>query len=427
MDATVRAVQKVMPSVVNIATKNIVPVRDPFEQLYRQLWHRRPYDEYYSLGSGVVIDEAGYLLTNDHVVRRANQIAVRFGTGTNDYEATVVASDANSDVALLKLKPHYPGEKFHAIKFAPENDLLLGETVLALGNPLGLAGSVTRGILSSKSRSAPREGEPLTSRNWLQTDASINFGNSGGPLVNLRGELIGINVAMVNETSQGQPVQGIGFAIPIRDVETSLADIFPTDFVKSFWFGARVKVGTSPLAITSVEPRSPAGQAGLKSGDLVLAVDGKPPRSFIDFADLLASNADSDVSLSIQRNGKRSDFSVKLVPQQDVFNARMVRRKLGLNLDVLSPQEMASRYNINAPGAFLISGVQKGSPAAAANLQSGMLILGVDDETPADVTDLAKLLYGKKPGEQVRLEVGVWRRMGNLRVFQPVEVPLAPR
>ena len=156
-DATVLAVEKVMPSVVNIATETIIQVRDPFEEFFRQFWdpyHRRqPPNSQYSLGSGVIIDEEGYLLTNDHVVRRADKITVKFCTGTNVYTATVVASDPKSDVALLKLNAR-PGEKFKAIQFAREDDLLLGETVLALGNPFGLGGSVSRGILSSKSRIA---------------------------------------------------------------------------------------------------------------------------------------------------------------------------------------------------------------------------------------------------------------------------------
>ena len=211
-DATVIAVEKVMPCVVNIATKTIVHVRDPFEEFFRQYWdpyHRRqPPNSQYSLGSGVVIDEEGYLLTNDHVVRRADEITVKFCTGTNEYSATVVASDPKSDVALLKLNAR-PGEKFKAIQLAREDDLLLGETVLALGNPFGLGGSVSRGILSSKSRTVPKEGEPLDIPNWLQTDAPINLGNSGGPLVNLRGELIGINGAVLNEV-EGQSPRGWG-------------------------------------------------------------------------------------------------------------------------------------------------------------------------------------------------------------------------
>jgi S1-C subfamily serine protease len=425
-DATVMATEQVMPSVVNIATSNTVPVRDPLQQLYRQFWHLRPYDVYYSLGSGVVIDEAGYLLTNDHVVRRANQIAVRFGTGTNDYEATLVASDPNTDIALLKIKAR-PGEKFHAIKLAPEDDLLLGETVLALGNPLGrLGGSVTRGILSSKSRSAPVEGEPLNYLNWLQTDAPINVGNSGGPLVNLRGELIGINVAVVRE-AQGEPVEGIGFAIPIRLVEQALADIFPTDFVKSYWFGARVKVGTAPLLITTVEPGSPAGRAGLKAGDLVVGVNGTMPRSFIDFANLLAANANSDVSLTVQRGGTRDGFAVKLLPEKSVFNARMVKEKLGLELEELTAQEVVARYRISTPGALLVSGVEKGSPAAAANLQSGMLLLGLDDQSTSDITALAKLIHAKKQAEAVQLDLAGWQRIGDLNVLRPFVCNLVPR
>ncbi|MCX6915911.1 MAG: trypsin-like peptidase domain-containing protein, partial [Verrucomicrobia bacterium] len=151
-DATVLAVEKVLPSVVNIATETIIPQRDSFEEPFQQFWfpyHRRqgPHSQY-SLGSGVIIDEEGYLLTNDHVVRRADKITVKFCAGTNVYIATVVANDPKSDVALLELNAR-PGEKFKAIQLAHEDDLLLGETVLALGNPFGLGGSVSRGILSS--------------------------------------------------------------------------------------------------------------------------------------------------------------------------------------------------------------------------------------------------------------------------------------
>ncbi len=209
-DATVLAVEQVMPSVVNIATRT--RVRDPFERLQLRMLGQS--DSVVSLGSGVIIDEAGYLLTNEHVVQDVDQIGVQLNVGTNVYyEATVVAKDPRRDVALLKLKSK-PGEKFHAIKFAREDDLLLGETVLAMGNPYGLGGTVTRGILSSKSRNLPTEGMQLGIPNWLQTDAPINKGNSGGPLVNLRGELIGINVATVNIVGR-EPAQGLGFAIPI--------------------------------------------------------------------------------------------------------------------------------------------------------------------------------------------------------------------
>jgi S1-C subfamily serine protease len=427
-DATVLAVEKVMPSVVNIATETIIRVRDPYEEFFRQFWdpyHRRqPSNSQYSLGSGVVIDEAGYLLTNDHVVRRADKIKVVFCTGTNLYTATVVASDPKSDVALLKLNAQ-PGEKFKAIQLAREDDLLLGETVLALGNPFGLGGSVSRGILSSKSRTVPKEGDPLDIPNWLQTDAPINLGNSGGPLVNLRGELIGINVAVLSEV-QGQRAQGIGFAIPIRRVLEALSDIFPTEVVKGFWFGARVKVGTTPLVIASVQAQSPAGQAGLKAGDAILQVNGKPPKSFIDFADLLAAGAGSEVTLAIRRGTARKDIAVRLVPEKTVFNAGMIRDKLGLNLEELTPQ-LAARYGVGASDAFLITGVQGDSPAATAGLQGGILVTAIDGQLPADLSAAAKLLYAKRKGDRVQLGIAVQQRMGNFNVLRQGAVELATR
>ena len=427
-DATVLAVEKVMPTVVNIATETIIPQRDDFEGLFQQFWfpyHRRQQaHSQYSLGSGVVIDEAGYLLTNDHVVRRANKISVKFCAGTNIYTATPVASDPKSDVALLKLNAR-PGEKFKAIQLAREDDLLLGETVLALGNPFGLGGSVTRGILSSKSRVLPKEGEPLDIPNWLQTDAPINLGNSGGPLVNLRGELIGINVAVLNEVG-GQRAQGIGFAIPTRRVLEALSDIFPTEFVKAYWFGARVKVGTTPLVITSVQAQSPAGKAGLEAGDELLQVNGKPPKSFIDFADLLAAGAGSDVKLAIERGNARKEIAVRLVPEKAVFNAGMIRDKLGLNLAELTPQE-PSRSEEETFKGYLVTGVEGDSPAAVAGLQRNMFVTAIDGQSPADLCAAAKLLYPKKKGDRVQLDLAVPQRMGNFTILRQGSVELGAR
>jgi serine protease Do len=396
-DATVIAVEQVMPSVVNIATRSVVPVRNQLEAMERQMFGLP--SSYISLGSGVVIDEAGYLLTNDHVVRGAERVEIKFNTGTNVYEASVVASDPTRDVALLKLKSA-PGEKFHAIKLAREDDLLLGETVLALGNPFGLGGSVTRGILSSKSRTVPKEGAPLDIPNWLQTDAPINSGNSGGPLINLRGELIGINVAVLNRTPEGEPVQGIGFAIPIRLVEEALADIFPTESVKSYWFGARVKVGTAPLQVASVQPESPAGQGGLKPGDTIVRVNGREPKSFIDFADLIAANPKTTVALKVQRGAEQVDVPVRLVPETNVFNTDLVRRKLGLSVEA-KPLRIGGR----SVRAFVITDVEKGSPAETVNLKKDMFLIAIDDQVPESPTELAKLIYQKKSGERVQLRL----------------------
>lgn len=413
-DAVVKVVEQVMPTVANILTKSTVPVQDPFERAERRLLGQPEVDEYGSAGSGVVIDEDGYLLTNEHVIDGAEQIAVRFGTGTNDYEATVIASDAKTDVALLKLKGRQ-GERFHAIKLAREDDLLLGETVLALGNPLGLGGTVTRGILSSKSRMVFREGEQPDYLNFLQIDAAINPGNSGGPLVDLRGELIGINTRVIKEDPKGQPVQGIGFAIPIRMLEDALSDIFPTEFVKSYWFGARVKVGSYPLVITSVQPESPAGRAGLKVGDVVMQVNGEIPKNFINFGELLASNAPAEIPITIRHGENLTDINVRLIPEGEVFNAKLIQDKLGLTLQ-------------KSARGFVITGVESNSPAAAAGLQPQMIVRAIDLQAPPqDVTALAKMLYAKKKGDPVLLDLSLVQQVGNFNVLRSARIQLAAR
>ncbi len=413
-DATVRVIEQVMPSVVNIRTRTVVPVQDPFEAGLRRFFGRQSTDTMISLGSGVIIDENGYLLTNDHVVRRAQQVGVQLNVGTNLYEAEIIASDPKRDVALLKLKSQ-PGEKFRAIRLAREDDLLLGETVLALGNPYGLGGSVSRGILSSKSRTVPQEGAPLVPGNWIQTDAPINHGNSGGPLVNLRGELIGLNVAVFNQTRDGEPVQGIGFAIPIRTVQEALGDILPiSDVVKTYWFGARVRVGSYPLVFTSVQPDSPAEKAGIRVGDTVMQVNGIVPRTIFEFGDLLTAKPRSTVNLVLRRDGSLTEANVKLIPEAEVFNAEMIREKLGLKLQPISRgQEVA----------FLISDVDRRGPAAKAGLEPNMIVFTVDDQTPADILSFAKMLKDKHSGSKVLLSVLIPHRSGYyLRAIAEVTV-----
>jgi serine protease Do len=327
---------------------------------------------------------------------------VQFNTGTNLYEATIVASDPKRDVALLKLKA-MPGEKFRAIRMAREDDLLLGETVLALGNPYGLGGSVSRGILSSKNRTVPQDGAALVPLNWLQTDAPINPGNSGGPLINLKGELIGLNVAVFNQTQEGQPVQGIGFAIPIRLVQEALGDILPTEYIKSYWFGARVKVGTYPLVISSVQSDSPADQAGLREGDTVMQVNGIVPRTIFEFGDLLTTKPTADVNITVRRNARLNDLKVKLVPEAAVFNAAMIREKLGVDLESVRRRDSM---------AFLVTDVARRSPAAAAGIQKNMAISAIDDQAPDDIKSFAKMLNEKKEGQEVKFSVLIPFRSG---------------
>ncbi len=424
-DAAVEAVAGVMPCVVNVATETIVAVRDPFEGLLRDFWdpyyqQQRPRTQY-SLGSGVIIDEAGYVLTCEHVVRRASGIWVRLADegGGKEYEAKRVAGSSRSDIAILRiLAPS--GTRFKAVRFAQEDDLLLGETVLALGNPFGLGGSVSRGILSSKSRRPPIQNQPLDLADWLQTDAAINPGSSGGPLVDLRGQLIGLNVAVYREG------QGIGFAIPIKRVAEALSEVFSPE-LRQLWFGARVRPEGSGLRVAAVEADSPAQRAGLRPGDVVLGLDGKRPRGFIEFNQMLFAAGDKQpVNLLVDRNGARETVTLHLVPEASVFNAKLIRDKLGLSVQMLTP-DLADQLNLPSTEGLLIAGVDRDSPASAVGLRRGHVILAVDGQAPDNLIAAARILYGKKKGEKVPLDILVQRQEGVFLIHQRVSVELATR
>lgn len=405
-DATVIAVEKVLPSVVNIATETVIEYHEWYDTMLREFygWDRTPVhqEKSTSLGSGVIIDEDGYVLTNLHVVRRANRIQVKLWDG-RQYDAEPLVATPGSDVALLKLKTR-PGEKFKAIKLAADDDLLLGETVIALGNPFGLGGSVTRGILSAKNRRLSTGDQPLDVQDWLQTDAAINPGNSGGPLVNLRGELIGLNVAVYRESS-GERGPGVGFSIPVKQVSAALSRFFTPEVTDSLWFGAQFKNGTGPLAVTAVQAGSPADKAGLRPGDEVLAVNGKSPKSLIACNRLLVEGKHSP-ELLIDHEGRQRTVSVRLVSFED-----LVRNRLGLTLLEITPQAAAGLGVQPGQGLF-IDEVQKGSPAADAELQRGYLLTAMDGQQTSSLRSVAEVLSGKKKGESVQVAVVVPRRLG---------------
>ena len=420
-ETAVVAVEKVMPSVVNIQTRTLVERRGFFEDVLRGYYgsRRRPADELENLGSGVIIDEAGYVLTNLHVVQRANLIMIKLADG-RVYPADPVVNARLADVALLKLRCK-PEEKFPAARFAADDDLLLGETVLALGIPFGLGGSVSRGILSSKSRRPPAENEPLDVADWLQTDAAINPGNSGGPLIDLRGEIIGINVAVYSEG------QGIGFAIPINRIREAISEVFTPENIKHIWFGATVRAGEFPLRIRALQANSPAAKAGLAVGDTIVAVNGRAPRTFIDFNNALVEIADKKpLELEIERSGQRQRKIVRLQPESAYFNADLIRRKTGITVQALT-SELAESLGFTSAEGLVIADVEPESPAAAARLERNLRWLGIDGIPAADIVAVAKHLDARKPGETVVLSIAAERVYGNVIQRRTGEVQLKVR
>src|SRR6185369_9066243 len=219
----------------------------------------------------------------------------------------------------------------------------------ALGNPYGLGGSVSRGILSSKARRPALSDEPLDVEDWLQTDAAINPGNSGGPLINLRGELIGLNVAVYRE-EQGM---GVGFAIPVKQAGAALSDFFAPEWTDALWFGAKVKASPYPLVVTTVQPGSPADKAGLRAGQEITEVNGKAAKSLVSFNRLITTNESRRATLAVVEKGARRTLQVQLEP----FD-RLIRARLGLTLSTLT-RDRAALFQVNLGGGLFVEGVEK--------------------------------------------------------------------
>ncbi|HVV01830.1 MAG TPA: trypsin-like peptidase domain-containing protein [Verrucomicrobiae bacterium] len=402
-NATVEAVERVMPCVVNIATETIVEYQDFYQRLFSDFFGQQPgartrQQHEYSVGSGVIIDPRGYVLTNLHVVRRANRTQVKLWDG-REYEAIPIVATTHSDVALLKIQAK-PGETFHAIHFAKDDDLLLGETVLALGNPFGLGGSVTKGILSSKSRRPDTGNEPLDVNNWLQTDAAINPGNSGGPLINLHGDLIGLNVAVYKEG------QGIGFAIPVKQVSEALSSFFTPEVRQLLWVGARLKVGASPLTVGGVQPNSPAARAGLQKGDLIYQVNGQPVDSLISFDELIAQAPDHKIKLAIEQGQIRKTLSIQAIPFKDI-----IQQRTGLTLAELT-SDQATHLGLEDEKGLLITNIQRSSPADKAGLQKGFIITAMDDQNIENLMNAGVMLTMHQKADSLKLAVIAPRRVG---------------
>jgi serine protease Do len=398
-DETVRAVERAMPSVVNISGKTVVRRRGYLYDWWRNNWAPFYQDmpPQYSAGSGVIIDEEGYVVTNVHVVEEATEIVVTL-SDNRSYPADLVVGTRKSDIALLKIRAK-AGERFVPVRFAADDDLLLGETVIALGNPFGLGGSVSRGILSSKTRRSTAQDGILDMEDWIQTDAAINPGNSGGPLVNLEGNLIGLNVAIFKEG------QGIGFAIPVKRVSEALGEIFTPELLRGLWFGAEFKSTTNGVTVTRVDAESPAEKGGLKEGDIVVRINSTAPKSLFALnRELIGAGENRDVVFQLRRGGSMRNAAVRLAPVEKQFNAGLIRRKTGLTLRPLT-REDAARLGLNLAAGFVVAEIERGSPADHAGFQRGLIVETIDGHAPDSIASAARLLAGKKAGEPARLTV----------------------
>ena len=316
--------EKLMPSVVNISTTQTVrtttnqfpfqfPPGSPFEDMFKEF--QRPTErKASSLGSGFIIDKKGIVVTNNHVIANAEDIVVRIND--KEYSAKVVGSDPYADIAVLKINSE---ENFEFVKFGDSDKARVGDWVVAIGNPFGLGGTVTSGIISARNRDIN-----LTRYDdFIQTDASINQGNSGGPLFNLNGDVIGINTAIIAPGQSGSI--GIGFAIPANAASNVIDQLIKYGETRRGWLGVRIQEVTKEIAeveklksnngalIASVGEGSPADKAGLLAGDIILNFDGKKIKTMRELPKFVAATpVGKNVEIKIWRNKKLITKKLKL-------------------------------------------------------------------------------------------------------------------
>jgi serine protease Do len=405
-----------------------IPPGSPFEEFFEEFFkNRRGQGEnkggsqprrVNSLGSGFVIDAEGLVVTNNHVIADADEISVVFNDGSK-LKAELIGKDAKTDLALLRIKPDKP---LKAVKFGNSEKLRLGEWVVAIGNPFSLGGSVTAGIVSARNRdinSGPYD-------NYIQTDAAINRGNSGGPLFNLDGEVVGVNTAIISPS--GGSI-GIGFAVPANTALAVIDQLREFKEVRRGWLGVRIQQVTDDIAeslgikpvrgalVAGIDDKGPAKPAGIEPGDVIVKFDGKDIKEMRDLPKIVGDTPiGKDVPVIVIRKGKEETKTVRLgrlddTPQQASVkrdavpdDKPVVQKALGLNLANLS-DDLRKKYKIkeSVKGVVIVE-VDANSPASEKRLSAGDVIQKVTDEEVATAADVQKRIDQlKKDGKKTAL------------------------
>ncbi|MEE9281627.1 MAG: trypsin-like peptidase domain-containing protein [Myxococcota bacterium] len=407
----VRAVQRVAPATVNITSTQEVRQRanpffrrDPFfEEFFgRFLDPRRTVQ---SLGTGLIISPQGHVLTNAHVLAGATQIHVALSDG-REFDAELIGADPETDIALVQI---HASEPLPHVELGSSDDLLIGETVIAIGNPFGLHHTVTTGVLSAENRSI-RSGE-REYHGFLQTDASINPGNSGGPLLNIDGDVIGINTAIFREA------EGIGFAIPIDRAKRVVDDLLTHGEVIPVWLGLRLQDltrslrdafsarGPGGVLITHVFDDSPAQRSKLRRGDILMKLDGTKIGSTRNYFEVLAGLTDGDrAPLEIDRVGDRHQLEARAEIFPESRADELGQILLGVDVVELTPQ-LARAQGIEARNGLVVRQVIPRSSADYARLRPGDVILRINREPVQDRVAFRKAITKLRGRRQVLLLV----------------------
>ncbi len=421
------------PTVVNIKATKIEKVRGfsipqfpdgPFGDYFGRFFREMPQipDQYRAqgTGSGVIISDDGYILTNNHVVEKAEELTVILNN-EKEYKARIVGRDPKTDLAVLKIETDGPVQ--HAI-MGDSQHLKVGDWVLAIGNPFGLSHTVTSGIVSAKGRvigAGPYD-------DFIQTDASINPGNSGGPLFNMAGELVGINTAII---PQGR---GIGFAIPVNTAKPLIPQLVSKGKVSRGYLGVTIQDITSDLAkalelkeekgalVADVVRDSPADKSGIKRGDIIIAYNDTDVEDSHSLPPMVAATQEGQkATVTLMRKGKKHEIRVKvgeLSGESDIGEEapQPANKKWGLMLEDLKDIDprMAYQHGIDADHGVVVVGVQPGSPAAAAGVQNGDIILEVNGNKVDSVKEVKEQFAKKDKDDSLLLLVK--KRQGSVFV-----------
>ncbi|MBN1998341.1 DegQ family serine endoprotease [candidate division KSB1 bacterium] len=435
--AFVQVAKEVSPAVVTINSQATIRSQNPLfpffdDETFRRYFRVPEQQEQVrrGLGSGVIVNSDGYILTNNHVVSEADEVTVVFEN--EEYDAEIVGTDPESDLAVVKIdKKGLP-----IIKLGDSEKLEVGEWVLAIGNPFSdiLQHTVTSGIVSAKGRNLPiGDGRRIQYQDFIQTDAAINPGNSGGALVNLRGELVGINTAIL-----GQANVGIGFAIPVNLARNVMEQLIADGRVVRGYLGVLIESVDDDMAqafemekaggalVQRVVNDSPAQKAGIEPGDIILEVEGTEITDSNHLTNLIAGyEPGTKVDMTIWREGKKKEISVKLTERPtggDELSVepaqKDVTEKLGLEVQDLSSQ-LARRFGYEAEEGVLITNVRRSSIASREGLRPGDLVLSVARQPVTNVREFYKIVENAKPNQILLFRL----KRDDVSFFRTLRVP----
>jgi len=423
----VAVAEAVSPAVVNISAEKVVESKyhdffpfenDPFfRRFFPQPQTPRKYRDY-SLGSGFIIDKNGYILTNNHVVSGADNITVKLSDGS-EYKAKLMGTDSETDIAVIKIEARKP---LPTVELGDSDAMRVGDWVIAIGNPfpqLGLDRTVTVGVVSAKGRkglSFGGEGTPVF-QNYIQTDAAINPGNSGGPLCDIDGRVIGINAAITNPTGMSFNI-GIGFAIPINLAKTVLPrltegkqvsrgylGIVPTNITKDLKDALDLPT-TEGILVQQVQPNTPAAKAGMKTGDVIVTLNGKKVMDADQFRLQVAEiEPGKTIDLGVLRSGKKMELKVKLgerskllaaTPQEKPQKQQQEEKDwLGIQVETAT-EDLASQFGVAYTKGVIVTGVDQGSIADDSEIQPSDIISEIDRKQILNKEDYTRIIKGLK-------------------------------